>query len=300
VVLKNKRSLSHMKPILLLVFGLFLLPCTLFAQVDTAMMVQKDTTIFLARRFAIQAGLPFLPNWAIGGCLEWRIGSKSGLVLNTNFFRYNNPRDYQYNLENYDIKTFYTLENVEIKYDYIPFKVISNKSRYVRGEPVEKLATYIPINSWQGSLGYRFYMNAPTRRFIGYLQPSFSIVNYQYAKTKQFIKDIDKNYISFNTGTYPNSVVTIVGTINQVQTTQIRRKRTFIYGFSYETGAGYRINSRISLICSAGLLFNPFTSYDLNPNPIPSQFFQLYGKVMVGYAFGRRMMKIGEVEDDNQ
>ena len=92
--------------------------------------------------------------------------------------------------------------------------------------------------------------------------------------------------------------MTKIGTIQQVQTTQIRRKRTFTYGFSYEVGAGYRFNNRISLACSAGLLFNPFTSYDLNPNPTPSQFFQLYGKVMVGYAFGGKMMKIRVREVD--
>lgn len=288
-----------MKPILLLVFGLFLLPCALIAQqVDTVMMVPKDTTIYLARRFTIQAGLPFLPNWATGGCLEWRIGSKSALILNGSHFQYNNPKDYFYNLKNYDVKVFYTLETVEIKFDYIPFKVISNNSRYLRGEPVEKLPIYIPINSWQGSLGYRFYLTAPTRRLIGYLQPSFSIVNYQYAKTKQSIADLSKSYSSFNSGVYPNSIVTIVGTIEQVQTTQIRRKRSIIYGFSYETGIGYRFNNRISLACSAGLLFNPFTSYDLTPNPIPSQFFQLYGKVMIGYAFGSRLMKIREIADN--
>jgi hypothetical protein len=287
-----------MKPIRLLVLGVLLLPYLLTAQVDTAMMVQKDTTPSLVRRFTVQAGLPFLPTWATGGCLEWHIGSKSSLVFSGSHFRYNNPKNYFYNLENYDIKVYYTIETVEIKYDYIPFKIISNKSRYLRGEPVEKVPSYIPINSWQGSLGYRFYFSAPTRRFLFYLQPSFSVVNYQYAQTKQFITDVDKSYLSYDSGTYPNNIVTKIGTINQVQTTQIRRKRTFIYGFSYETGAGYRINSRISLICSAGLLFNPFTSYDLNPNPIPSQFFQLYGKVMVGYAFGRRMMKIRAIEDN--
>ena len=286
-----------MKPIYFIVLGVILLPYALIAQVDPVTIEQKDTTTYLSRRFTVQVGLPFIPNWATGGCLEWRVGTKSGLILSGNYFQHNYPKDYPYSLKNIDVKSFYTLENIEIKYDYIPFKVISNKSRYLKGEPIEKLPQYIPIHSWQGSLGYRFYFSAPTRKFLFYLQPSFSMVSYQYAQTKQFVTDLDKNFIFYNSGAYPNSTVTIIGTLEQVQTTQIRRKKSFTYGFSYEIGTGYQFNSRISLTCSAGLLFNPFTSYDLAPNPVPSRFTQIYGKVMVGYAFGRKLMKIREIED---
>lgn len=162
----------------------------------------------------------------------------------------------------------------------IPTRLYSGAER-----PLPALPVYLPLQTWQLRVGYRYGQEMHCSRWRWFAQPGLSLSKHNYRQSSDRTELLDTRQSTETSGLEQFPTIIRTTTFESKQTQMVESRQTWLLGLRYDAGLSLRLTRSLHLEARANGLLHFKAPYANAPAPVRQ--FQVQGQVQLVWALGR-------------
>lgn len=215
---------------------------------------------------------------------EWRFDAAQSLEVSGAFTRHQRidgiPADGQTSqlISQYELDT--------LRFEGRPYPQDVPVRRYSDGaRPLPALPVFMPIQTWQFRVGYRYGQEMHCSRWRWFAQPGLSLSKHDYRQSSDRTELLDTRQSTETSGLEQFPTIIRTTTFDSKQTQVVESRQAWLLGLRYDAGLSLRITRSLHLEARASGLLHFKAPYANAPAPVRQ--FQVQGLLQLVWALGR-------------